>query len=169
MWLVWRLQVTGNWIKQVLIFSDLSPSTIHQIARSMSVMMVDYKVNLTQLKSTQAGSPSWGTVYNRLPVGYLWEIVLTAIFNMGRFTPDEGDSSGIFAWLVFSHIHIGLWFLADTGISSFKFPGWPRLRASKTLEAFGTTLRFLSYSGSRNKQPPRFGHFKCETAVVGLF
>lgn len=169
MWLVWRLQATGNWIKQALIFSDLSPSSIHPIARSVGVMMVDCKVNMTQLKSTQAGSLSWGTVYNRFPVGYLWGIVLTAIFNMGRFTPDERDTSGIFAWLVFSHTSISLWFLADTEVSSFKFPGRPRLRASKTLEAFSTTLRFLSYSGSRNRQPPRFGHFRCETAVVGLF
>ena len=32
--------------------SDLSPSTIHHIARNMGEMVVGYKVSLTQLKTT---------------------------------------------------------------------------------------------------------------------
>lgn len=39
-------------LKLDLFFSDLSPLTIHQIARNVGVMMVGYKVNLTQLKIT---------------------------------------------------------------------------------------------------------------------
>lgn len=107
------------------------------------------------------------------PAGYLWEIVLIAILSIRKIDPRWGrhfwNIAGLLLdWLSFILVLV-YGSLTDTGISSFSVPGWPSLRASKTLEAFGTTLRFLSYSSSRNKQLPRFGHVRHETAVVGLF